>query len=73
MVWLDDQGDPDNPSALQQSFSNPMEPVEGLENKPMAPDSSHTLYTRKYCTIPQQIAGHTVPQITPIACTGLCV
>jgi hypothetical protein len=40
-VWLDDYDDPDHPSALQQSFSNPSACAEGNENEPGSPDPSN--------------------------------
>ena len=45
-VWLDDDDDPDHPSALQQSFSNPSASTERFENEPAGFDSPKSTYNK---------------------------
>jgi len=45
-VWLDDNDDPDHPSALQQSFSSPSEIAEGFKNEPSGFDSPNSSYIK---------------------------
>ena len=45
-VWLDDDDDPDHPSALQQSFSNPSASAERFENEPAGFDSPKSTYNK---------------------------
>ncbi len=43
-VWLDNDDDPDHPSALQQSFCNHSARAEGFENEPAGFDSPNNTY-----------------------------